>query len=462
LIIVRKFLTAALTFFIILNSNILLANQPSSKPGSPAGSSCMTAPAENMKWWSDARFGMFIHWGPVSLKGTEIGWSRGTQIPVKVYDSLYKNFNPVKFDAAQWVSIAKASGMKYLVLTTKHHDGFCLWNTKHTDYNIMNTPFRRDVVKELAEQCRRQGIVFCTYYSILDWYHPHYTPVSHGGPGSQLPPGEKTDFDSYVTYMKNQLIELIKNYGPLGILWFDGEWEKTWTHQHGLDLYDYLKKIQPSLIINNRVDKGRHSVKGTTLSDKFRGDYDTPEQTIGTFQIDRPWESCMTICRQWAWKPNDNLKSLKQCLHTLVYCAGGDGNLLLNVGPMPDGRIEPRQVERLQQMGTWLRKYGASIYSTRGGPFMPGSWGASTRKNKTIYLHILNWKQPVLTLPPLPKKIVNSSVLTGGTVKVNQLEERIEISVPSAHQNQIDTIVVLELDGPASDIKALTVSPDIS
>ncbi|MCK5369037.1 MAG: alpha-L-fucosidase, partial [Cyclobacteriaceae bacterium] len=231
-------------------------------------------PDQRLKWWKEARYGMFIHWGPVSLKGTEIGWSRGREVPIEEYDQLYKNFNPKKFSAKSWVKIAKDAGMKYIVLTSKHHDGFCLWDTKTTDYNIMNTPFGRDVVKELSEECKKQGIVFCTYYSILDWYQPDYNINSRGGPGYQLPNGETPDMDRYSEYMYSHMKELIQNYGPLGIMWYDGEWEDPWTHERGLQLYDFVRGLQDDIIINNRVDKGRKGMEGVTLSDKdYAGDY---------------------------------------------------------------------------------------------------------------------------------------------------------------------------------------------
>ncbi|MCD6393377.1 MAG: alpha-L-fucosidase [Planctomycetes bacterium] len=409
-----------------------------------------------LAWWRQARFGMFIHWGPVSLKGTEIGWSRGTKIPRAEYDNLYKQFNPVKFSAKEWVLIAKDAGMKYIVITSKHHDGFSMFDSDYTDYDIMETPFGRDVIKELSEECRRQGIRFCTYYSILDWHHPHYQPYSHGGPGEALPDGQKPDFNVYLVFMKNQLAELIGKYGPLGILWFDGEWEKNWNAELGRDLYNYVRNLQPDIIINNRIGKGRHGMKGTTKGREYAGDYDTPEQRVGAFQADPPWETCMTICRQWAWKPNDNMKSLKQCLQTLIRTAGGDGNLLFNVGPMPDGRIEPRQTARLLEMGKWLTKYGASIYGTQGGPFKPGTWGASTRKDNRIYLHVFAFDGESIMLPAINKKIVNGSLLTGGKVKVRQTDIGIMIDVEKQYRQDIDTIVVLELDGDAGDIEPVS------
>lgn len=399
-----------------------------------------------LEWWKEARFGMFIHWGPVSLKGTEIGWSRGREVPIEEYDQLYKNFNPEKFSAKEWVQIAKDAGMKYIVLTAKHHDGFCLWDTKTTDYNIMNTPFGRDVVKELSVECKKQGIVFCTYYSVLDWYHPDYNIDSRGGPGYQLPKGEKPDMDRYSEYLNTHMKELIGNYGPLGVMWFDGEWEDPWTHERGLKLYDDVRSLQDDIIINNRVDKGRKGMQGVTLADKnYAGDFDTPEQEVGKFQTDRPWETCMTICRQWAWKPNDKLKSFEECIRILVETVGGDGNLLLNVGPMPNGQIESKQVDRLKEIGDWMELNGESIYGTKGGPFEPAKWGTSTSKGNLIYLHVLNLKGKKLQLPPLDKKIVTCRILQGEKVSFSQTKDGISINLPGLKKDVVDNIVVVEL-----------------
>ncbi|MFH1999701.1 MAG: alpha-L-fucosidase, partial [Planctomycetota bacterium] len=330
------------------------------------------APAKELKEWQAMRFGMFIHWGPVSLKGTEIGWSRGDSVPIEEYDSLYKRFDPTRFDAKEWVSTARQAGMKYMVLTTKHHDGFCLWDTKETEYNIMNTPFGRDVVKELAAACRDQGMAFGAYYSVCDWHHPDYGMGSPGGRTEKPDP----DMDRYQAFLQNQLKELSDRYGPLITFWFDGQWEKPWTCERGEKLYAFCRQLDPRILINNRVGKARSGMGGTSVqSAGYPGHYDTPEQRIGAFNNERPWETCMTLCRQWSWKPDDEMKSFKECIRTLALTAGGDGNLLFNVGPMPDGRIESRQKDRLKEIGTWLAKYGTSIYGTRGGPFYPGSWG---------------------------------------------------------------------------------------
>ena len=397
--------------------------------------------------WQAMRFGMFIHWGPVSLKGTEIGWSRGDAVPRAEYDQLYKRFNPVQFNAERWVRIAKDAGMKYIILTSKHHDGFCLWDSAYTDYDIMATPFGRDVVKELADACRRQDVPFGVYYSILDWHHGDYLPQSHGGPADGRPP-EKADFQRYVAYMKNQLAELERSYGPLGFFWFDGEWEKTWTADLGADLYVYCRGLRDDILINNRVGKGRQGMRGMSKSERFAGDYGTPEQEVGAMNRRLPWETCMTIGTQWAWKPNDKIKSLKECLRTLVMTVCGDGNLLLNVGPMPDGRIEPRQADLLGQMGAWLDKYGQTVYGTRGGPFQPGQWGGSTSKDNRIYLHLFG--DQAVSLPAIPAKVTRATALTGGEVSFEQTAAGLQVSVPEQNLDEIDTIICLELDRPAA------------
>lgn len=390
--------------------------------------------------WKDARFGMFIHWGPVSLKGTEIGWSRGREIPVEEYDNLYKQFDAKNFNADDWVSVAKAAGMKYIILTTKHHDGFCLWNTRQTDYNVMNSPLKRDVVKELAEACKKQGIQFGTYYSTCDWHHPDFPLTSPGGKVER----QKSDLDAYTTYLKKQVAELLLNYGPLNVLWFDVP--QKFDAVRGQGVIDFAHQIQPDIIINSRTGA--------------KGDFDTPEQRVGGFQNTRPWETCMTIATQWAWKPNDNVKSLEQCLQTLVRSAGGDGNLLFNVGPMPDGRIEPLQVERLKEMGQWLQKYGYTIYETRGGPFKPADWGVSTRKGNSVYLHILKWigNSPKITIPDLGMEIKSCRLAHGGSVKLTKLDKGYTIEFAEKDLQPINTIVELELSENAMNIEPMEIS----
>lgn len=364
--------------------------QPSTFPASATPAS----PAAIANWRAK-RYGMFIHWGPVSLTGKEIGWSRGKETPIEKYDNLYKQFNPTKFNADEWVSIAKTAGMKYIVLTTKHHDGFCLWDTKHTDYSIMNTPFKRDVVRELAAACKKQDIAFGAYYSTCDWHHPDFPVTSPGGKTKR----ENSDLDRYTEYLKAQTRELLTNYGPLITLWYDIP--QKFDATRGAGVINMARAIQPDIVINNRTGA--------------KGDYDTPEQKIGGFNMDRPWESCMTVSahNHWAWGGSaDGVKSLEACLRMLVLGNGGDGNILLNVGPTPEGIIAPEQANRLKDVGDWLAKYGESLMETRGGPYKPGTDFACTRKDKTIYLHFLKRSGDVIKLPALPAKIVSAKLLT--------------------------------------------------
>lgn len=403
--------------------------------------------------WQDMRFGMFIHWGPVSQKGTEIGWSRGNQVPRDEYDALPRTFAAEQFDARAWARIAREAGMKYVVLTAKHHDGFCLWDSQVTDHDVMDSALGRDVVAELAAACDEEGLAFGLYYSILDWYQPDYnTAGTYGGPGLSLPAGSEPDMNRYQEYVHAQLRELHENHGPLLTFWFDGEWEAPWTVERGVELFEYCRELSPTTLVNNRVGKSREGMAGTTAQDSANpGDYDTPEQTVGAFNDQRPWETCMTICRQWAWKPGDEMKSLEECLRTLVQTAGGDGNLLFNVGPMPDGRIEPRQVERLQQMGTWLERNGNTIYGTRGGPFLPGSWGASTHRGDEVYVHVFEWEGEAVTLPALDQRILSASLLHGDTVAFRQSDQSVTLHVPEAIRDDMDTIVVLRVSSPDPD-----------
>ncbi|OQP66310.1 hypothetical protein A3860_12465 [Niastella vici] len=405
-----------------------------------------------MKDFMSMRFGMFIHWGPVSLRGTEIGWSRDKQVSKEEYDSLYKEFDPVLFNADAIVNTAKAAGMKYLTITARHHDGFCLWPSKFTDYNIANTPFKKDVVGALNEACKKQGIKFCIYYSVLDWHHPDY-PI-HSAHNQTIDPN--ASMSRYITYMKDQLKELITKYDPY-MLWFDGQWESPWTGEMGKDIYAYLKKLKPDVVINNRLGKEFGGVENKNIDlTKMVGDYDTPEQVVGRLNMAMPWESCFTICDQWAWKPNDKMKSLKTCLSILSKTAGGNGNLLLNVGPMADGRIEARQITRLKEIGDWLQLNGAAIYNTSGGPYTPTDNYATTRKGNKIYLHVLNTDTAAIALKNLPsRKIVKAQTMKGEAVAVKNESEYTTIALPPGLAHTTEYIIVLELDGNAETIPVI-------
>ncbi|MGA2555720.1 MAG: alpha-L-fucosidase [Verrucomicrobiota bacterium] len=426
------FMAGALSLAFGLN-----AQNPKPEPSVPAPAWPRPDPAAVARWQA-LRFGMFIHWGPVSLTGREISWSRGAPTPIEVYDNLYKEFNPANFNAGEWVGLAKAAGMKYIVLTTKHHDGFCLWDTKQTDYNIMQTPFHRDVVKELAAACRKEGLAFGAYYSVCDWHHPDFPLTSPGGTIRR----EKSDLDSYNRYLLAQISELITNYGPLLTIWNDVPQE---FQGRGANTIKLARSLQPDILLNNRTGDG--------------GDYDTPEQRIGQFQIERPWESCMTISAHnvWAWGgAKDGVKSLAACLGMVIRGAGGDGNVLLNVGPRPDGVIDPEQAGRLKEIGAWLAKNGESIYGTRGGPWKPTASFASTRKGDSVFLHILRSDDGVIELPALPGRIKSASLLGGGLVESSQKNGKLLVTVPKASLDAMDTIVRLELDGPALDVPVLS------
>jgi len=421
----------------------------------------LKAKPEAIEAWKDLRFGMFICWGPVSLKGTEIGWSRGKQIPVEEYDNLYKSWNPDKFDAREWAKVVKETGARYVVFLTKHHDGFCLWDTKQTDYNVMKSPFGRDVTKELSEVCREQGIFFFPYYSTCDWHNPDFPVTSPGGEVKR----ETSNLDRYTEYLEAQVKELINGYGPLLGIWFDVP--QCFDRARGERVIRFVRSLQPDILVNNRTGAP--------------GDFDTPEQQLVRFQTNRPWESCITLGTQWAWKPNDTLKPYTDAIRMLVICTVNDGNLALNTNPMPDGRIESRQVKRFRKIGEWLKKYGESIYSTRGGPFiapdmdeskrtnakndfqLPGGrwWGGATYKGNVIYLHIMRWPGDTLVLPAISGRIIKTSVLTGGEAKVQQTDKYIAVVVPTDQRDPVDTIVKMELDRPARTvlIRAASTSP---
>ncbi len=405
--------------------------------------------ADRMRWWREGRFGMFIHWGPVSLKGTEISWSRGGErrgiggtgdIPVEVYDNLYKQFNPIHFNADEWVAVARSAGMRYMVLTAKHCDGFCLWKSKIDPYSMGSTPFGRDVCGELARAAHSAGMKIGWYYSPMDWRDPDCRTERN---------------DIYVSKMQGHLRELLGRYGRIDLLWFDSEGGPCPWHQR--ETYGLVRSLQPMIIMNDRLGIGRGTPFGPDNPDKD-ADYATPEQRVGAFNIERPWETCMTLGTQWAWKPQDTIKTAEECIRILVQCVTGDGNLLLNVGPMPDGRIEPRQVEVLKQIGSWLNTYGESIYGTRGGPYRNGRWGGSTWKGHSIYLHILRWDGDRLELPALPTGIKKSSVLTAGKdVNVAADSTSLVITRRARNHDQGDTIIRLDVDTTVESIGVIPV-----
>ena len=419
---------------------------------------------ERMKWWRDARFGMFIHWGLYAVpagqwKGKNIPgigeWiMESADIPVSEYEPLAQQFNPVKFNANEFVRIAKNAGMKYIVITSKHHDGFCLWDSKVTDYDIIDaSPFKLDILKELSKACKKQGIKLCFYHSIMDWHHPDAQRPFY--PNYNDRNKSNPNFARYAeNYMKPQLKELITKYGPLGVLWFDGEWIKDWTEPQGKDLYNYVRALEPNILINNRVGKGRKGMDGLNKGDQeYAGDFGTPEQQIpatGLPGVD--WESCMTMNKTWGYKSYDHdWKSSKVLIQNLADITSKGGNFLLNVGPTAEGLIPDASVERLAAMGKWMKVNSESIYGTTASPFGKLPWGRCTAKADKLYLHVFDWPTNGNLEVTGLKKGINKAYLLADKKRAKlpvrrKGEDKIVIRVPSNAPDAINTVVVLEIN----------------
>jgi len=417
---------------------------------------------ERMKWWHEARFGLFIHWGLYAIPagewqgkkipGTAEWIMERARIPVSEYEKLAGQFNPVKFDAEQWVQIAQNAGMKYIVITSKHHDGFCLWDSKVTNYDIIDaTPFKRDVLKELSEACKKHGMRLCFYHSIMDWHHPDAQGAFY--PNYNDSKLSNPNFARYIKdYMKPQISELISNYGPLGVLWFDGEWVGDLTVEQGKDMYNYVLGLQPDIIVNNRVGKGRQGMSGFSSGQEPVGDFGTPEQQIpakGLPGVD--WESCMTMNDTWGYSSYDNnWKSAEDLIQKLADIAGKGGNFLLNVGPTAEGLFPKPSIERLSAIGEWLRVNGESIYGTSAGTIGEVSWGRCTSKPGKLYLHVFDWpKDARLEVPSLRKDVAKAYLLAdekrAGLFITRKNEDTIVVTVPIEAPDKINTVIVFEI-----------------
>jgi len=415
-----------------------------------------------MAWWREARFGLFIHWGLYAIPAGEWGgetkhaeWIRTTaRIPLQVYDQFVGRFNPVKFNAEEWVRLAKDAGMKYIVITSKHHDGFCLFDSQYTDFDVMATPFGRDILKELSGACRKAGLRMCWYHSIMDWHHPDYLPRRDWETGRSA---EGADFDRYIAHMKNQLRELVGDYGEIGVLWFDGEWENTWSNERGKDLYNYVRGLQPSIIINNRVDAGRAGMQGLTKPGDYAGDFGTPEQEIpatGLPGVD--WETCMTMNNNWGFNSHDDSwKSAEDLIRKLADIASKGGNFLLNVGPTAEGVFPQPSIERLAAIGQWMGINGESIYGTQASPIQAPEWGRCTQKamdgGTRLYLHVFDWpKDGRLVVPGIVNKPGRAYLLSDAQKKrlpASRDAGAILIQLPADRPDLIDSVVVLEIKG---------------
>jgi alpha-L-fucosidase len=420
--------------------------------------------AQRASWFSEARFGLFIHWGVYSVVGKG-EWLRETgKIPLAEYNQLHPQFNPARFSAADWVGQAKRAGQKYLVITTKHHDGFCMFDSKLTDYDIMNTPLKRDVIKELADECHRQGLRLGFYYSIMDWHHPDYTPRRKWEKDRS---SEGAVFDRYVDYMRGQLRELMTNYGRVDVLWFDGGWERKAPEdlKKFQDMIDMARQLQPQMLVNNRAF--------------IAGDYETPEQFVpATGVVDaqgRPtiWEACITMTTghgafaPTAWWGYDRyekvFKPTDELLQKLVDIASKGGNLLLNIGPTPEGVIRPEESQRMAAIGRWMAQYGQTIYGTSASPFrLLPFFGRVTCKGNMLFVHVFDW--PVdgrLVLPGLKTQVVGAKLLgpAPAPVEVKREGGDVVLHLSGRAPDPIDSVVALELAGPA-EVEPVRIAAD--
>jgi alpha-L-fucosidase len=380
------------------------------------------------------RFGMFIHWGIYSLleRGEWVMYHE--KIPPHQYEQLMHQFNPVHYNPREWVTLAKRAGMRYITITAKHHDGFCMYDSALTEYKITNTPFRRDVIGELVQECRRQRIAILFYYSPLDWHHPAYT----------------TDWEAYTRYWHGQVLELIRKYKPMGI-WLDGCWYKpenldtTWRLT---ELYREMRRIAPGILIGNN-----HHQPPLPDEDIQTFEQDLPGENTAGFNKAMPvdgtlYETCMTINNSWGYNAQDHhYKSVHELVRLLAQCAGRDANFLLNVGPKSDGTIQTEHRERLEGIGNWLRKNGKAIYNTRGRIFSSTPWGAATRNAKWIYLHIWNPPQSAdLTLTMPATRIKRARLLaTGENLQIRQQNDQVSIPIPNPLPDPINTVIEMEV-----------------
>ncbi|MDR3773025.1 MAG: alpha-L-fucosidase [Terracidiphilus sp.] len=408
--------------------------------------------AQRIAWWREARFGMFLHWGVYSIpgRGEWVEWAE--QIPVDQYAKFADQFHPERFDADAWARIAKAGGMKYMVLTARHHDGFALFDDPGSSFTAMKSAARHDFVADYVKAVRKAGLGVGLYYSPLDWRFPgFYFPGIYQANAIELR-------EQY----QRQIDELATHYGKLDILWFDGggnEWlgfgglqftgsgwrarPKDEPYSGSFDWQDvktvaHLRQLQPGIILNDR----------TNAPADFRSR--EGDGALGDFDNQHPWELCTTITEgAWGFQANAKVKPLAQLLRLLVGAAGRDGNMLLNVGPRPDGQIDPPQAERLAEIGQWLSQFGESIYGTRGGPWLPGAYGVSTHNGTMVYLHVLHPPEGgPLVLPSLPVRVAKAWILHGGDVPFQQTDQTLMLHLPAGSSDAIDTVVKLELAEP--------------
>jgi alpha-L-fucosidase len=401
--------------------------------------------------FQDARFGMFIHWGVYSVMGDGEWVMQNRKIPVAEYEKLAPKFDPEKYNPAEWVALAKSAGMKYITITSKHHDGFAMFDSQVSDWTMAKrTPWKKDPLQMLAEECHKQGMPLFFYYSQLDWHSPDYFPRGTTGASAGRP--EAGDWNRYLDYQNAQLRELLTNYREIGGIWFDGWWDKPDADWHLAETYRLIHSLQPQALVGN--NRHRAPVEG---EDFQMFEKDLPGKNTTGFSADEtvsslPLETAETVNRSWGYNASDSdYKSARELVRYLVRAAGSNANFLLNVGPRPDGTIQPEFVERLQQIGQWLKDNGDSIYGTRGGPIAPHPWGVTTQRNNTVFLHILDWPDPVLLLPPLPAAVKAAYTAKGhlpvefSKVDLSESEFGLLLKLPPRSPGDYDTVIVLEL-----------------
>lgn len=425
----------------LLAVTLLIAQQP-------AVSAAYTPSAENIAaraWYQDAKLGMFIHWGPSSVlqDGEWVMNNRG--IRADDYESLLPLFNPARFDANAWAKTAKAAGMKYITLISKHHDGIALFDSKVSDYTVTKrSPFARDVARELADACAKEGLKLFFYYSQLDWHHPDYFP--RGSTGRKAGRAEAGSFPRYLDYMDAQLTELLTNYGPIGGIWFDGMWDQPTADWRLARTYALIHKLQPAtLIIPNHHEAPRPGEDVQTFERDLPG---ANAQGFNTTTIGAlPLEMSETMNDSWGFQLTDhNWKSATTLIRSMVEAAGRNTNFLLNVGPRPDGSFPDSAQARLAALGAWMRVNGASIYGTRGGPLTPRPWGVTTQKGDTVYVHLLHGVDAVVALPELPRRVTRAFLLDGGApVSIAATPGAVTLRMPRRDSESADQVVALVL-----------------
>ena len=396
------------------------------------------------QWFRDAKFGMFVHWGVYSVLQDDAWVMNTRRLRLVEYETLAPEFDPVRFDAAAWVALAKAAGARYLTFTTKHHDGFAMWDSRASDWNVVaRTPFHRDVLRELADECRRQGLGLFVYYSQLDWHHPDFYP--RGGTGRWTGRPDSGDFGRYVDFLDAQVRELLTGYGPLAGVWFDGQWDRGGDWRLGRT-YRMIHDLQPAALIGSNHNGWFNPGEDLALFERMLPG--TQNARLDSARaLDLPMEMSETINGSWGFRLWDrDYKSADQLVRELVEAAGQDANFLLNVGPMPTGEIQPQFLERLRAIGAWLGTHGESIYGTRGGPIAPRPWGVTTQKGDRVFVHVLTWQDPELSLPSLPRRVRSASLLVGGArVPVRETPAGVTLTLPPRAAGEVDQVVVLGL-----------------